>query len=642
MVARTLQQLRRVGANVAGSILNNVDLDRAYGKEYAYAGYYYAEGAKGARRGKGKPPRQASAPAPAPVSDPGPPRLGPGIVLRTLRGLPPGRVLHRLARPLRGASRRVAHALGAGPGRVEPAAPGGPRATSQTRQDVDTAGVLLLRGDHTRPWREPRLDRRPDPALDLPPSRARRAQEDRSPDARLKLLDRWIGGEPVRVTPGWESYPASLRIVNASRRLSVVGDGALAARADALALAVLVAGGESRDRSGREPPLQERLALAWAGRCLRGRSPDALAIVWRRARGPGACGADSGRRLSRRAVARISRRPRRRSHPLRAPAPRDRRGPHAASVAVSSTRGGTPPRRSPRSLTPDGEIPLFNDSAFGQAPPTPWILDRAAELDGGRSARSGPARRAVGGLPPPRRRAASVVLFDAGEIGYDDQPGHAHADTLSYELSSGDAARRRRRRRLRLRSRQRSARTRVAREATTRWSSMGSISPRCGACSEWVVALGRWMCAARIGKASRRSKRLTTDTGTWPESPMHRRRMEHLGGDVWRVEDLAFGRGEHRAVSRLRLHPAFSVRGRQTDRLEAVSDRLVVRVVAESPARLDVEDGRYFPRFGVEERCLVIRLDAAGPLPLRICLPLRSLDEVLKRRRVFASQGVVR
>ena len=54
MVARTLQSLRRVGANVAGVILNNVDLDRAYGKEYAYAGYYYADGAKSTTRGKGK------------------------------------------------------------------------------------------------------------------------------------------------------------------------------------------------------------------------------------------------------------------------------------------------------------------------------------------------------------------------------------------------------------------------------------------------------------------------------------------------------------------------------------------------------------------------------------------------------------
>jgi capsular exopolysaccharide synthesis family protein len=54
LVARTLQQIRRVGANVAGVILNNVDFERAYGKEYTYAGYYYSEGSKEAKRGKKK------------------------------------------------------------------------------------------------------------------------------------------------------------------------------------------------------------------------------------------------------------------------------------------------------------------------------------------------------------------------------------------------------------------------------------------------------------------------------------------------------------------------------------------------------------------------------------------------------------
>ena len=48
-----------MGANVAGVILNNVDLDRAYGKEYAYAGYYYSESAdKNTKRKKGKPPEK--------------------------------------------------------------------------------------------------------------------------------------------------------------------------------------------------------------------------------------------------------------------------------------------------------------------------------------------------------------------------------------------------------------------------------------------------------------------------------------------------------------------------------------------------------------------------------------------------------
>jgi uncharacterized heparinase superfamily protein len=105
-------------------------------------------------------------------------------------------------------------------------------------------------------------------------------------------------------------------------------------------------------------------------------------------------------------------------------------------------------------------------------------------------------------------------------------------------------------------------------------------------------------------------------------APVHRRRMERLGGDVWRVEDVVLGDGEHRAASRLRLHPAFSAGACDGGRFEASNGPLVVRVVAEAPTTLDVEPGRYFPSFGVEERCLVLRLDASGPLPLRICYRL--------------------
>lgn len=57
---------------------------------------------------------------------------------------------------------------------------------------------------------------------------------------------------------------------------------------------------------------------------------------------------------------------------------------------------------------PDGEISMFNDAAFGIAP-------RVAELDGY-------ARR---------------VLVDVAPVGPDYLPGHAHADTLSFELSVG-------------------------------------------------------------------------------------------------------------------------------------------------------------------------------------------------------------
>lgn len=85
-------------------------------------------------------------------------------------------------------------------------------------------------------------------------------------------------------------------------------------------------------------------------------------------------------------------------------------------------------------LHADGEIALFNDSALGVAA-SPTVLDRLAEGLG-----------IPGGPPPgdlPRagyyrfRDGADVLLFDAGPIGPDHLPAHAHCDVLSFEWSLG-------------------------------------------------------------------------------------------------------------------------------------------------------------------------------------------------------------
>jgi capsular exopolysaccharide synthesis family protein len=57
LATRTLFQFRNVGASVVGAILNNVDLERAYKKDYYYAGYYYygADQKREKRRRSGQP-----------------------------------------------------------------------------------------------------------------------------------------------------------------------------------------------------------------------------------------------------------------------------------------------------------------------------------------------------------------------------------------------------------------------------------------------------------------------------------------------------------------------------------------------------------------------------------------------------------
>jgi uncharacterized heparinase superfamily protein len=81
-------------------------------------------------------------------------------------------------------------------------------------------------------------------------------------------------------------------------------------------------------------------------------------------------------------------------------------------------------------LHPDGQISFFNDSAFGVAPEPRLLFEYAARL-GIQPVRVQPSESGYIRL----ENDTTVVLFDAGSMGPDYQPGHAHADTLSFELS---------------------------------------------------------------------------------------------------------------------------------------------------------------------------------------------------------------
>jgi uncharacterized heparinase superfamily protein len=529
--------------------------------------------------------------------------------------LPPGRVVDRLRRPLRGTSRRLAHALGVGPGRVE-AAPLGrlapPPVPDRTWTPPASFRFLGITRDlgatldwtvaPTRLWgyRLHTLD-----AL----------REDRPLDDRVELLDRWTAANPFASRPGWESYPASLRIVNALELLRSGEDASLASRTAPLALQAWWLDANLETDLGGNHLFKNALALAWAGRCLRGES----ATRWR-TRGDTV--------LTRELAAQVLADG---FHIERSP------GYHAVLVddlirferLLRATgedhddfgrRMIEARRRTAAALASvvhgDGEIPLFNDSAFDQAPPTSWILDRAAELDGGTRPAADPRGAPSAGF---HRLAGvrSVVLFDAGEIGCADQPGHAHADTLTYELSIGA--------------------TRVVVDAGVfDYSPTVERAYARGTRSHNTLELdgidqSEMWGVFRVGRRARpfdvrredREGRAAIEASHdgyrhLVGGPVHRRRMEHLGGDAWRVDDVVAGVGEHRAVSRVRLHPAFSAGERTTGLFEASNGPLAVRIIAESPVRLEIEQGRYFPRFGVEESCLVVRLEASGPLPLRV------------------------
>lgn len=88
-------------------------------------------------------------------------------------------------------------------------------------------------------------------------------------------------------------------------------------------------------------------------------------------------------------------------------------------------------------LHPDGRIAFFNDAAFGIAPEYSKILEYAKKLGvyppvlSQQKAIFNAASGYVAVVPCNRVKA----LLDVASVGPDYQPGHAHADTLSFELS---------------------------------------------------------------------------------------------------------------------------------------------------------------------------------------------------------------
>lgn len=85
---------------------------------------------------------------------------------------------------------------------------------------------------------------------------------------------------------------------------------------------------------------------------------------------------------------------------------------------------------------PDGEIAFFNDAALDVAPNDATLNDYAAALGlGGTESTDGDLIVLDTSGYVRMEDAASVLICDTGTIGPDYLPGHAHADTLSFEMS---------------------------------------------------------------------------------------------------------------------------------------------------------------------------------------------------------------
>lgn len=271
----------------------------------------------------------------------------------------------------------------------------------------------------------------------------------------------------------------------------------------------------------------------------------------------------------------------------------------AASAMLSFLRGVT---------HGDGDIALFNDAAIGIAPGYADLAGYAERL-GIRA--DAPATGLTVWPETGMIRiddGAAMALLDVGPVGPDYLPGHAHADTLSFELSRGTQ-------RIVVNGGTSEYGTGPVRQAerATRAHSTVELDDR-NSSEVW----GGFRVARR---ARVRDLTVREGAGTWtvsaahdgyrrlPGRPLHRRTWHWAGGSVT-ISDRVEGGGAQMGVARFHLHPDIAVEPTEpaTFILRAASRVVATVIVVKGDATLAAS--HYAPEFGVRvpTTCLEVRL----------------------------------
>ncbi|MEM8557589.1 MAG: alginate lyase family protein [Bacteroidota bacterium] len=260
---------------------------------------------------------------------------------------------------------------------------------------------------------------------------------------------------------------------------------------------------------------------------------------------------------------------------------------------------------------PDGQIALFNDATLEVAPSPTALLSYAEAV--------------LGQLPGPVAHLPDTGLYryeddticllvDAGPIGPDYLPAHAHADIFTYELSVGGE--------------HFVTDTGVFEYAGPRRAYDRSTAAHNTAEVDGVSQAECWG-SFRVARRYPPQAVSCSEDGTWTLSGrfdgyadligdgiQHRRVFEAEQGRV-RVVDEVVGQGVHDLASRIHLHPdivASSVDGGSV-RLRGKHETILLEVEG---AAIDEEATPFSPRFGVSCGRTTLVLRTSGPLPLRL------------------------
>lgn len=275
-------------------------------------------------------------------------------------------------------------------------------------------------------------------------------------------------------------------------------------------------------------------------------------------------------------------------------------------------------------LMPNGEIPLFNDAAFGIAPVPAALFDYAGRL----SAYQRPA-------DPPRAlvdsgyyrlgEGADRMIIDCGPVSPAYQPGHTHCDMLSYELALDgrpivvDTG---------VHDYEPSAERALSRSTRAHNTVSVDGAEQSEVWGVFRVARRARPCLAELAPRVGQGTQFVGELEGFPSVAgriRHRREVVYEPPAVWRVQDRVSGSGSHDVDSWIHLHPDWSAE--ITGGMVVVADRAgtVVAMIAPQPGvAVCLEAGQYFPCFGTKLSNQVVRLSVRGPLPITLGYAIRK------------------
>jgi len=266
-------------------------------------------------------------------------------------------------------------------------------------------------------------------------------------------------------------------------------------------------------------------------------------------------------------------------------------------------------------LHPDGNMALFNDSAFKiYTAPAP-LLDAAAQVSE-RSPNVCTDRTGAWALPDAgyygfRAADNTYIVCDAGPIGPDHQPGHGHGDMLSFELSIKGQ--------------------RVVVDSGVLDYGCGETRAYCRStrAHNTVEFEGQDQCefwsdfrVARRGRVHD-VEWSPSETGfvlsAWHDgyarlrgSHRHSRSFKWAEPGTLTIDDQLTGNAPFHAVSRIHFHPdcTVDVISKQEARVQCSSG--VLKISCNGPGVLSTEPSTYCPEFGkaIENVCLCHTVDA--------------------------------